>query len=88
MSTTPVAPCISANMARFIALCPCVSPPPTPENTGISAAVSSAWVITGCGVKGYTAMIASALTFLMMLRSVENTSDLMRFPKTIIPLHL
>ena len=53
-----------------------------------SVKIAFSWVMTGCGVKGYTARIASALTFLMMLRSVENTSDLMRFPKTIIPLHL
>ena len=25
---------------------------PTPTNTGISAAISSDWVMTGCGVKG------------------------------------
>jgi len=31
--------------------------------------------------------MASAFTFLMMDRSVENTSDLMRLPKTMMPLH-
>lgn len=31
---------------------PCVRPPPTPANTGISAASSSACVMIGCGVNG------------------------------------
>ena len=52
LSTTPVAPCISANMARLTTRCPCVRPPPTPANTGISAASSSACVMIGCGVNG------------------------------------
>ena len=52
LSTTPVAPCISANMARLTTRWPCVRPPPTPANTGISAASSSACVMIGCGVNG------------------------------------
>jgi hypothetical protein len=46
-----------------------------------------ACVIAGWGVKGYTAMTASALMFLIMATSVENTSDLMRRPKMRMPLH-
>ena len=52
LSTTPVAPCISANMARLTTRWPCVRPPPTPVNTGISAASSNACVMIGCGVNG------------------------------------
>ena len=52
LSTTPVAPCISANMARLTTRCPCVRPPPTPANTGMSAASSSACVMIGWGVNG------------------------------------
>jgi len=46
-----------------------------------------AWEITGWGVKGYTAMMASALMFFMMATSVEKASDLMRRPKIRMPLH-
>ena len=87
LTTTPVAPCISAYIARFTTRLPVVSPPPTPTNTGRSDAISSACVMIGCGVNGYTAMTASALTLRMMARSVENTSDLIRFPNTTMPLH-
>ena len=52
LTTTPVAPCISAYMARFTTRLPVVSPPPTPTNTGRSLAMSSACVMTGCGVNG------------------------------------
>ena len=68
-------------------LCPLVRPPPTPANTGTSDTDRMAWVIAGWGVKGYTAMTASALMFLIMATSVENTSDLMRRPKMRMPLH-
>ena len=66
---------------------PLVSPPPTPQNTGTSEMPIIACVMLGCGVKGYTAITASALMFLMMATSVENTSDLMRRPNTRMPLH-
>ena len=41
------APCISANSARLITLCPFVRPPPTPTKTGISETCRIACVITG-----------------------------------------
>ncbi len=61
-------------------------PPPTPQNTGTPAVSSIAWVMTGCGVKGYTAITASALVFLIIATSVVNTMDFILFPKIIIPL--
>ena len=64
-----------------------VMPPPTPTNTGTSDTLMMAWEITGWGVKGYTAMMASALMFLMMATSVEKARDLMRRPNTRMPLH-
>lgn len=60
---------------------------PHPANTGTSDTDRMACVIAGWGVKGYTAMTASALMFLIMATSVENTSDLMRRPKMRMPLH-
>ena len=52
LATTPVAPCISAKAAICAMRLPLVRPPPTPTKTGTSAAVKSAWVMTGWGVKG------------------------------------
>ena len=66
---------------------PLVRPPPTPQNTGTSDTPIMACVIAGWGVKGYTAIIASALIFLIMATSVLNTSDLIRRPNTRMPLH-
>ena len=49
--------------------------PPTPLNTGRWDAATSAWVMAGWQVKGYTASTASASQWQMTARSVENTSE-------------
>ena len=51
----------------------------------MSAASIIERVIIGCGVKGYTAMTASALQFLMIATSVEKIKDRIKRPKTRIP---
>jgi hypothetical protein len=40
----------------------------------------------GCGVKGYTAMMASALVLRIMATSVLNNRDLINLPRITIPL--
>ena len=81
----PIAPWNSACKAIFADLVPCVNPPPTPHRTGISETDSIAWVIVGCGVKGYTAITASALVFFIMATSVVKINDFSLFPKILIP---
>lgn len=46
-----------------------------PLNTGRWDAATSAWVMAGWQVKGYTASTASASQWQMTARSVENTSE-------------
>ena len=70
LTTTPAAPCISETAASCTARLPVGVPPPTPTNTGASEAVSSACVMAGCAVKGYTAKMASALELRMTATSV------------------
>jgi len=62
-------------------------PPPTPQNTGTSAASIRACVMMGCGVKGYTAITASALQLRMTATSVEKTMLFILLPKMTMPLH-
>jgi len=62
-----------------------VIPPPTPQKIGLSAARINEWEIKGCGVKGYTAMMALALVFLIMATSVLNKKDFNNWPKTLMP---
>ena len=52
LTTTPKAPSCSASVARVTTRCPRVTPPPTPTNTGISAACITARWMAGWGVKG------------------------------------
>ena len=70
LMTTPAAPCISATMASSATRGPVVVPPPTPTNSGICATVSSACVITGSPVKGYTARMAFAFVLRIITASV------------------
>ena len=49
-TTTPLAPCISAKVARFTTRLPWVSPPPTPAKIGMSAEWISASVMICWGV--------------------------------------
>ena len=54
---------------------------------GLSAAKINALEITGCGVNGYTAIIALALVFLIIATSVLNKNDFIDCPNTRIPEH-
>ena len=82
-TTTPIAPLNSASNAKFTTLFPWVIPPPTPQKTGTSAAITNADVINGWGVNGYTAIIASAFVFLIIATSVVNNSDFILFPNIL-----
>ena len=73
--TTAMQPCDSASSAISRDLTPLVVPPPTPANTGACATLVIAENIEGCGVKGYTANIASALLFIIIAMSVVNIND-------------
>ena len=83
-TTTPIAPLNSASKAKLVTLFPVVIPPPTPQNTGTSAAIINASVITGCGVNGYTAITASAFVFLITATSVLKTNDFNLLPNILI----
>ena len=80
-----MAPLNSASKAKLTTLLPWVIPPPTPQKTGTSAAITNADVINGWGVNGYTAIIASALVFLIIATSVVNSNDFILFPNIFIP---
>lgn len=85
LSTTPKAPWNSAWMANSTDLSPVVIPPPTPQKIGLSAANIKALEIVGCGVKGYTAIMALALVLRIMATSVLKRKDFNNCPKTRIP---
>ena len=74
-TTTAATPDISECRAASTQRSPWVMEPPTPLNTGRWDAATSAWVMAGWQVKGYTASTASASQWQMTARSVENTSE-------------
>ena len=59
---------------------------PIPQNTGTSATETIACVIIGCGTKGYTAIMASALLLRIVATSVVNMNERRIRPFIRIPL--